>query len=92
MPAIIPQLTIGSILAFADGWNFIIVAEVLHTYLPKGTLSDDLFGVGSIMVMSASGDDRILFVYSLIAIVTMVVVLNLSIWQKLLSYAEKYKF
>ena len=92
IPSIVPQLTVGSILAFADGWNFIIIAEVLHTYLPHGTLSNDLFGVGSILVMSASGEENVLFVYSLIAIVSMVVVLNLSIWQKLLSYAEKFKF
>lgn len=92
IPAIMPQLTVGSILAFADGWNFIIVAEVLHTYLPNRLITDDLFGIGSILVKSANQEDSVLFVYSLIAIVSLVVVLNLTVWQKLLSYAEKFKF
>ena len=92
LPAIIPQLTIGSIFAFADGWNFVIVAEVLHAYLPNGVVANDLFGVGSTMVGAASAGNETLFTYSLIAVVSMVIVLNLSVWQRLLAYAERFKF
>ena len=92
IPSIVPQLITGSIFAFAAGWNFIIAAEVLHTYILNGTTGNDLFGVGSLLVQSVSQQQTTIFVYSLITVVSVVVVLNLSVWQKLLSYAEKFKF
>lgn len=92
IPAIFPQLITGSMLAFAEGWNFIIVAESLHIYIGRNSaVNNDLFGVGALLASSA-GKENVLFVYSLIAIVSMVIVLNITVWQKLLSYAEKYKF
>ena len=30
-----------------QGWNIVIVAEVLHTYIPGGSPQNDLFGIGS---------------------------------------------
>ena len=36
LPAVVPYLVTGSLLAWAQGWNIVIVAEVLHTYLPAG--------------------------------------------------------
>ena len=41
----VPYIVTGSLLAWAGGWNIIIVAEVLHTYIPGG--ARDLFGIGS---------------------------------------------
>jgi len=46
LPAVFPQLVTGSILAVAEGWNLIIVAEALHSYLPHGTAAQDLFVLG----------------------------------------------
>ena len=44
----------------AQGWNLIIVAEVMHTYILHGTTSQDLFGLGSILVnASASGQNSV---------------------------------
>src|ERR1035437_9376223 len=62
LPAIFPEIVTGSILAMAQGWNLIIVAEVMHTYIPHGTSAQDLFGLGSILVSAAAGgEDSMLF-------------------------------
>ncbi|MBU6141507.1 ABC transporter permease subunit [Patescibacteria group bacterium] len=92
LPALVPQLVTGSLLAWAQGWNIIIVAEVLHTYIPGGTPAQDVFGIGSALVnASASGQSNVFFVAILLMILA-IALLNFLVWQKLLQYAERYKF
>jgi len=91
-PAIIPQLATGSIFAFADGWNFMIVAEVLHSYLPQGVPAQDLFGIGAVMTSAVERGDITLFVYALVVVISVVMVFNVAVWQKILRYAERFKF
>ena len=92
IPAIFPQLVTGSILAVAQGWNIIIVAEVLHVYIPNGTASQDLFGIGSILVSAAAHGQMNIFIFAVIAMVLVIAFVNFFVWQKLLKYAQKYRF
>jgi len=69
LPAMVPQLVTGSILAFAQGWNIIIVAEVLHTYIPHGTSAQDLFGIGSIMVTAAANGQNNVFLWAVLVMI-----------------------
>src|SRR5207237_1392075 len=92
LPAIVPQLVTGSILAFAQGWNIIIVAEALHVYMPHGTEANDLFGIGSLLVQSSAKGDTSIFIWSLIVMVLAIAFLNYFIWQKLLHYAQRFRF
>ena len=92
VPAMFPELITGSILAVADGWNIIIVAEVLHTYISGGTTAQDLFGLGSIMVNSSATGNTALFLLSLVAMVTVIALTNIFVWQRLLRLAERYRF
>jgi NitT/TauT family transport system permease protein len=92
LPAIFPELVTGSILAVAQGWNITIVAEVLHVYIPGGNPSQDLFGIGNILVRAASTAQTNLFIAALVAMVLMIAILNFFVWQKLLRYAERFKF
>jgi len=36
IPAIFPYIITGSLLAWAQGWSLLIVAEALHSYIPNG--------------------------------------------------------
>jgi NitT/TauT family transport system permease protein len=90
LPAVFPYIITGSLLAWAGGWNIVIVAEVLHTYIPGG--AKDLFGIGSLLVHSSSDGQQKVFFMTLIALVIFVGLLNLFVWQKLLKYAERFKF
>jgi NitT/TauT family transport system permease protein len=92
LPAIFPQFVTGSILAFAQGWNLIIVAEVLHTYIPHGSAAQDLFGLGSLLVQASAGGQNNLFILSLFAMVLVIAFLNFFVWQKMLHYAQRFRF
>lgn len=92
LPAIVPQLVMGSILAVAQGWNITIVAEVLHTYIPGGTSAQDLFGVGSILVSAAANAQNGTFLGAVFAMVVIIAFFNLFIWQKLLRFSQRFRF
>lgn len=92
LPAIFPQLVTGSILALAQGWNIIIVAEVLHTYIQGGPASQDLFGIGSVLVSAAASGQNRLFIAAIVVMTLAIAALNFLVWQKLLHYAERFKF
>jgi NitT/TauT family transport system permease protein len=92
LPSVFPYLVTGSLLAFAGGWNIVTVAEVLHTYLPGATASSDIVGIGSILVHAAASADEQTFVIALTSLVIVIGLINLFVWQRLLKYAEKFKF
>ena len=92
LPAILPYLITGSLLAWAEGWNIVIVAEALHAYVPGGTPADDLFGIGSVLAHAASVGYSGTFAAGVIALVGAIAVLNFGVWQRLLHHAEKYRF
>lgn len=92
LPALVPQLVTGSILAVAQGWNITIVAEVLHTYIPGGTSAQDLFGVGSILVSAAANAQNGEFLSTVFTMVIVIALFNFFVWQKLLHYAQKFRF
>jgi len=92
LPAIFPYLVTGSLLAWAQGWSIIIVAEVLHTYIPHGTASQDLLGLGSLLVNSFAQGNTYLFLLTLSTMIVLISLLNFFIWQKILHIAQAYKF
>lgn len=92
LPAIFPVLVTGSILAWAEGWNMIIVAEVLRTYVPSSIAVPDLYGIGSTLVNASTSGDTLRFIICVFFIIFSIIILNLFVWQKLLKYSEKFKF
>jgi len=92
LPAIVPQFVTGSILALAQGWNIIIVAEVLHTYLPGGTSAQDLFGIGAILVAASAQAQTNVFLAAVFVMVVIIAFFNFFVWQKLLHYAQRFRF
>ena len=92
LPAVVPHIITGSLLAWAAGWNIIIVAEAIHSYVPNASPSQDLFGIGSLLVNSAASGRNDIFLASIIIMILGIAFLNFFVWQKLLHYGEKYKF
>ena len=92
IPAIFPFIITGSLLAWAQGWSILIVAESLHSYIPNGKVSDDPLGLGSLLVNSFYQGQNAVFIVSLIVMVLLITFINFFIWQKLLHLAERYKF
>ena len=92
LPAIVPQTVIGSILAVAQGWNIIIVAEVIRSYVPVGSAVQNLPGLGSMLGTSATAGASGTFITALIIVVLIIAIINFFIWQNLLTYAQRFRF
>ena len=92
LPALFPSLVTGSILALASGWNIVIVAEALHVYAPNAAQAHDLFGIGSMLVNSATKGDNSDLLLAITVLVVVIAGINLLVWQPLLARAERYKF
>ena len=92
LPAILPFVITGSLLAWAQGWTIVIVAEVLHTYIPHATAAQDLLGLGSLLVDSNAEGQTSVFVAALTAMILVVTLMNLLIWQPLLHVAQRFRF
>ncbi|OGE30844.1 hypothetical protein A2631_04110 [Candidatus Daviesbacteria bacterium RIFCSPHIGHO2_01_FULL_44_29] len=92
LPAIFPQIVTGALLAWGASWSIVIVAEVLHTYIPGGTISQDLFGLGSLLVNSAFYNNNLLFLATLLVMIIIISLMNVLIWQRLLHLVQRYKF
>lgn len=92
LPAILPFIITGSFLAWAQGWTIVIVAEVLHTYIPHGTASQDLLGLGSLLVDSNAQGQNSVFVATLAAMILLIAFINLLVWQPLLRLAQRFRF
>jgi len=91
-PALFPFIVTGSLLAWAQGWTIVIVAEVLHTYIPNGNTSQDLLGLGSLLVDSNAQGLNGVFLAALTAMILLVTLLNLAIWQPLLHLSQRFRF
>jgi NitT/TauT family transport system permease protein len=92
LPALFPSLVTGSLLAWAEGWNMLMVAEVVHTYIPNGSEGDDLFGIGTLMVHATTSGDSALFTGAVGALVLTVLCMNVIVWQPLLRASERFRF
>ena len=92
LPAVLPYIITGSLLAWGQGWNILIVAEVLHNYIPGGNPSQDLYGLGSLLVNASYRGQSFVFLCALIAMIILIGFMNFFIWQRLLRAAERYKF
>lgn len=92
LPAIFPYILTGSLLAWAQGWSIIIVAEALHNYIPGGSSNLDLFGLGSLLVNASYHSQGSVFLSGLVMMIIVITLLNFFVWQKLLHTAEKFKF
>ncbi len=92
LPAVVPFIVTGSILAWAQGWTIVIVAEVLHTYIPHGSASQDLLGLGSLLVDSNAQGESSVFVATLTAMILLIALINLAIWQPLLRFSQRFRF
>ncbi|HWY78917.1 MAG TPA: ABC transporter permease subunit [Candidatus Sulfotelmatobacter sp.] len=92
LPAIFPFIVTGSLLAWAQGWTTVIVAEVLHTYIPNGNISQDLLGLGSLLVDSSAQGKNAVFLTTLSVMILFITLINFFVWQRLLHLAQRFKF
>jgi NitT/TauT family transport system permease protein len=88
LPAIIPAIVTGSILAWGTGWNTVIFSE----YMPHGNEVLSVPGLGSFLSKEGYEEgNTILLIFILFIISSIVIFMEKFIWKKLLERTEKYE-
>jgi NitT/TauT family transport system permease protein len=88
LPAIIPAIVTGSILAWGTGWNTVIFSE----YMPHGNEVLSVPGLGSFLSKEGYEEgNTILLIFILFIISSIVIIMEKLVWKKLLERTEKYE-
>lgn len=88
IPAIIPAIVTGSMLAIAGGWNVIIFSE----YVVVNNVKYSLPGLGYLIDKAAYQDGNTLFLILLLGIISAaVIIIENAVWKRLLEKTGKYK-
>lgn len=90
LPASVPALVTGSMLAFGAGWNIVIVAE----YISYAGQTWTLPGLGSLLdrAVYAVPENHSLFALTLVTMVLTIVAINVLVWHRLLLRSRRYVF
>lgn len=88
-PSMIPKLVYNSMLSWAGGWYFLIPAEYIITAQGGGAV---LPGIGSLLYFASGLGDIQLLLVGFFFLVGIIIVMDVSIWRPLSSWAEKYRY
>ena len=88
LPAILPAIVTGSILAWGTGWNTVIFSE----YMSSGKEVLSIPGLGSFLDKQGYQEgNTILLIFLLFIISSIVILMEKFVWRKLLKKTEKYE-
>jgi len=88
LPAILPAIVTGSILAWGTGWNTVIFSE----YMSSGKVVLSIPGLGSFLGKEGYEEgNTILLIFILFIISSIVILMEKFVWRKLLKKTEKYE-
>ncbi len=85
IPAILPAIITGSILAWGGGWNVVIYSE----YAEYGNRVYSMPGLGSLLDQAAASGNSALVVVYLFVMSGIVILLGRLVWRRLLGRVEK---
>ncbi len=88
LPASVPKLVYNSILSWVAGWYFLIACEIITV----GPASYRLPGLGSFLWEAAEKGRTFDLVAGLLALLLIIVVMDLIVWQPLSTWAEKFRY
>ena len=89
LPACVPKLVYNSILSWMAGWYFLIACEIIsagpaHAY--------QLPGLGSFLMSAADKGRSGEMIAGLLALLTVIVLMDAIVWQPLSIWAEKFRY
>ncbi|QQG49020.1 MAG: ABC transporter permease subunit [archaeon] len=85
VPALLPAIITGSILAWGGGWNVVIYSE----YARYGGTAYSILGLGSLLDEAAAAGNPVLVGVYLFVMSGIVILLGRLVWRRLLSRVEK---
>jgi NitT/TauT family transport system permease protein len=78
----------NSMVSVATGWFFLMVCEMF----PLGKRDFRLAGLGSFLQTAASAGDTTAILWGLLAMVSVIVLLDQLVWRPVICWADKFKF
>jgi len=88
LPACVPKLVYNSILSWMAGWYYLIACEIIAV----GPAHYELPGLGSYLMTAADKGRTGELIAGLAALLGVIVLMNLVVWQPLLLWAEKFRY
>ncbi len=84
LPAMAPSLITGSVTGWGGGWNALILSE----YVKYGNRTYEAPGIGQLLQVATDRGDSRLLVWSLVAMIVVIGVLNRFVWRRLYAAAS----
>src|ERR1700719_4157920 len=88
LPACVPKLVYNSILSWVAGWYFLIACEIITA----GPSTYRLPGLGSFLMEAANRGRHGEMALGVLALLLIIVLMDLVIWQPLSVWAEKFRY
>jgi NitT/TauT family transport system permease protein len=88
LPASVPKLVYNSILSWVAGWYFLIACEIIVL----GPVNYRLPGLGSFLMEAADKGRTGELIAGLIALLLIILVMDLLVWQPLSVWAQKFRY
>src|SRR6202158_3176016 len=88
LPACVPKLVYNSILSWVAGWYFLIACEIITA----GPSTYRLPGLGSFLMEAANRGHNGEMALGLLALLLIIVLMDLVVWQPLSVWAEKFRY
>ncbi len=88
LPACVPKLVYNSILSWVAGWYFLIACEIITA----GPSTYRLPGLGSFLMGAANRGRNGEMALGLLALLLIIVLMDLVVWQPLSVWAEKFRY
>jgi len=88
LPACVPKLVYNSILSWVAGWYFLIACEIITA----GPSTYRLPGLGSFLMEAANRGRNGEMALGLLALLLIIVLMDLVVWQPLSVWAEKFRY
>src|SRR5579862_8784997 len=88
LPASVPKLVYNSILSWVAGWYFLIACEIIAA----GPATYRLPGLGSFLWEASEKGRNFDLAAGLLALLAIIVLMDMIVWQPLSTWAEKFKY
>jgi NitT/TauT family transport system permease protein len=88
LPASVPKLVYNSILSWVAGWYFLIACEIIVL----GPVNYRLPGLGSFLMEAADKGRTGELIAGLVALLLIILVMDLLVWQPLSIWAQKFRY
>ena len=88
IPSSLPKLVFNMILSWANGWYFLVAAEIISV----GNQTYTLPGIGSFLAIATYNGNYSAALIGIITLIILILIIDLLIWRPIEVISERYKF